>query len=400
MKKLYYIFLLFIPMGVSAQVTITSVQNGNASNPLTWDCLCFPSTDDNIVINHNVAMDVDWLVNNGGSITVNSGGSLLQNGTHALAIDGGGTELNVSGQFKMQNLSVTGGAAVQTTASGTIRIVEGIYVGNTASYTNAGSTLEVDSLLTEGLFQQNGILMAGDVLNTGDFTLAGEMTADSVGNTGAMTFTSGYTYCTAFGTSGTAVLSSGFIHTDGNMYNSGDFTTSSGTLLECLGSFYSGDTIMGTALLDMNGLLTVATDLYFSEDVQGSGDICVSGDSYNAAAVTGTLDICDATATLSGFDYNMGTVAGSITFCSPGCSVSVDEEIVAWNIAPNPSNDKIKLIGVVDVKQIQVIDLSGSTAAIIDNVNNTFDVSGLQSGAYFVILVGAKNTLPVRLIVN
>lgn len=392
--------MLCIPMSVSAQATITSVQNGNASNPLTWDCFCFPTTDDNIVINHNVAMDVDWLVNSGGSITVNNGGSLLQNGTHALAIDGAGSELNVSGQFKMQNMSVTGDAAVHTTATGTIRIVEGIYVGNTGTYINDGNTLEVDSLLTEGTFLQNGILMAGNLLNTGNFTMSGEMTADSLGNTGYMAFTSGYTYCNAFGTSGNASLTSGFIHTDGNMYNTGDLTTSSGTLLECLGSFYSGDTLMGTALLDMNGLLTVATDLYFSEDVQGSGDICVSGDSYNAAAVTGTLDICDPSATMNGFDVNFGTVAGTITFCSPGCSVSVDEEIISWNVAPNPANNTIKLIGVSGVEKIQVIDLSGSTAAVIENVNNTFDISELQSGAYFVMLVGAKNALPVRLIVN
>ena len=400
MKKLYYFILLCLPFTVSAQATITSTQNGNASSLFTWDCLCFPSTDDHIIINHNVNMDVDWLINSGGSITVNTSGSLIQSGTHSLAIDGANSELMVSGTFKMENVSVTNSASVETSASGTIRINKGLYVGNTGTYLNAGNTLDVDSILTEGTFQQNGLLMAGDVLNTGDFILAGGMIADSVGNTGDMTFTSGYTFATAFGTSGTANLSAGFIHTDGNMYNTGDFTTSSGTLLECAGSFYSGDTINGTALLNMNGLLTVAADLYFSEDVEGGGDICVNGDSYNAADVTGTLDICDGTATMNGFDLNIGTVAGTITFCTPGCSVGLKEEVINWNVIPNPASDYVKLIGIDNVQFVQVIDLSGSIAAEISVVNNRFDVSQLQSGAYFVIPVGAVYALPMRLIVE
>jgi len=392
--------LLCLPFTVSGQATINSVQNGNASNPFTWDCFCFPSADDHIIINHNVAMDVDWIVNNGGSITVNSGRSLIQNGAHVLAIDGANSTLNVAGEFKMENLSVTNDGSVETTTSGTIRINNGIYVGNTGSYLNAGNTLDVDSLLTEGTFQQNGLLMGGDILNTGNFVLSGEMMADSVGNTGNMTFTGGYTYATAFGSSGTATLSSGFIHTDGNMYSSGDFITSSGTLLECAGSFYSGDTILGTALLDMNGLLTVAQDLYFSEDVQGAGDVCVNGDSYNAADVLGTLDICDATATMSGFDFNIGTVAGTITFCSPGCSVGLKEEIINWNVVPNPTSDFVKLIGIENVETIQVIDLAGSKVAEIKVENNKFDVGHLHAGAYFIIPVGAVYALPMRLIIE
>lgn len=389
-----------VPFGAIAQQTITSTHDGNASSPLTWDCFCFPGTNDNIIINHQVGMDVDWLVNNSGSITVNSSGALIQNGTHSLAVLGSGSELNVSGNFKMENLSITDNASASTSASGTIRINNALYVGGTATYVNAGNTLDVDSLLTEGTFQQNGLLMAGDVLNTGDFILAGEMQADSLGNTGTMTFTSGYTFATAFGTSGTANLSGGFIHTSGNMYSSGDFTTSSGTELECLGSFYSGDTISGTALFNHNGLLTVAVDLYFSEDVQGTGDICVAGDSYNAADITGTLDICDATASMNGFDFNVGTVAGTVTFCSPGCTVGLSEEAINWNMAPNPAHDYLKVIGVDGVKLIQVIDLTGKTAAVLFSENNQFDISKLNSGAYFVIPEGAANALPMKLIIE
>lgn len=400
MKKLYILLLLITPFGSFAQQTIISTQNGNASNPLTWDCFCFPGTDDNIIINHQVGMDVDWLVNNSGSIAVNSAGSLIQNGTHSLAVIGVGSELIVAGNFKMENLSITEDASATTTLTGTIRVNSALYVGGTALFVNEGSTLDVDSLLTEGTFQQNGLLMAGDVLNTGNFTLNGEMEADSLGNTGTMTFASGYTFASVFGTSGTANLLSGFIQTSGDMYNSGDFTTSSGTELECLGTFYSGDTISGTALFDHNGLLTVAVDLYFSEDVQGTGNICVAGDSYNAAAISGTLDICDATATMNGFDFNIGTVAGTITFCNPGCTVGLSEETINWNLVPNPANSYIKLIGLDGAESIQIVDLMGKTASILYSETNEFDISTLKSGAYFVVPVDAVHALPMRLIVE
>lgn len=400
MKKLYYCIFALLPFASTGQQTITSAQNGNASNPFTWDCLCFPSTDDHVIINHNVSMDVDWMVNGGGSITVNASGSFIQNGTHSMAVLGAGSEVTVAGEFQMENISVTDNADMQSTSTGTIRIMKGLYVGNNGTYLNNGNTLELDSLLTEGQFTNNGLLMTGDLLNTGTYLNTGEVECDSLGNTGTMSQTAGYTFATAFGTSGTATFSSGFLSTSGNMYNSGDLSTTANASLECFGSFFSGDTIFGTASFDHDGLLEVHQDLYFTNDISGSGNICVSGESYNAANIVGALDICDPSAGPSGFDYNIGSIANTVTFCNPGCSVGLDEEVLSWSLAPNPATSTVKLLGEVQVNAVEVIDLAGKRIGELPVFGNTFSVDQLNAGVYFVLPKGVEKALPVRLIVE
>lgn len=400
MKKHYLILTAFL-IGSSAafsQQTITSVQNGNASSPLTWDCFCFPSTDDHVIINHHVAMDVDWLINGAGSITVNSSGSLIQNGTHALAIDGGGSELTVSGIFTMQNVSVTNGADVHTNASGTINVIEGMYVGNTCSYNNQGTTAQLDSLLTEGIFTNTGTLIVGNLLNTGTFTNNGGIMSDSLGNTGTFNIPDGYVYSNAFGTSATAVFTQGLYHTAGNFYNTGDLTTGTGFTIEVLGNFLSGDTIGGTATFAHDGLLSVAGDIYFADDVSGSGDICVNNNSYNAATITGTLDFCDATGGY--FDLDLGNIAGTVTYCSPGCSVGLTENFQSWSVYPNPAADQVKLLGIEGVEKMWVYGITGELVGELKVNYGSLDVSSLTSGTYFILPVTGLILSPIRLTVE
>jgi hypothetical protein len=114
MKKTLLIILLS-PVGyLFSQQTITSTQNGNASNPLTWDCLCFPTADDDVIINHDVIMDVNWLVNAGGSITVNSGASFVQSGSRSILFDQVNTALSIqsNGWFEMDNVSINNQATL------------------------------------------------------------------------------------------------------------------------------------------------------------------------------------------------------------------------------------------------------------------------------------------------
>ena len=402
MKK-HYSILTALLIGSSAafsQQTITSAHNGNASNPLTWDCFCFPSTDDHIIINHQVAMDVDWLVNGGGSITVNSSGSLIQNGTHVLGIDGGGSELTVSGVFTMQNVSVTNGADIHTNASGTINVIQAMYVGNTCAYNNQGTTAQVDSLLTEGTFTNTGTLIVGNLLNTGTFTNNGGILSDSLGNTGTFNISDNlaYVYSNAFGTSGTAGFSQGLYHTAGNFYNTGDLTTGTGFTIEVLGDFLSGDTLGGTATFAHDGLLSVAGDIYFADDVSGSGDICVNGDSYNAATIVGTLDFCDATG--GDFDLNIGTIAGTVTYCSPGCSVGLTENFQSWSVYPNPATSEVKLLGIDGVEQMLVYGVTGDLIGELKVNYGSMDVTSLTPGTYFMLPVTSLILSPIRVTVE
>ena len=116
MKNVALLFLV-IPLTSFGQITITSVQNGNASNPLTWDCTCFPTTDDDIIINHAVAMDVDWAITAAGSITVNNGASLMQAGVHSILVDGAGSQYANYGSSAFYDVAYTNGAGGTNTGN-------------------------------------------------------------------------------------------------------------------------------------------------------------------------------------------------------------------------------------------------------------------------------------------
>lgn len=254
--KLFLIVAICLSNILFGQQTITSTHNGLASNPLTWDCLCFPTTDDNIVVNHAVTMDIDWAITASGSIKVNAGGSLLQNGLHALLVDGAGSEYINLGNSAFNQIAFINGASAQN--DGHFSITEALYVGPGSSFDNAGLLDGIDSLMTEGTFSSTGTIYTGNLLNTGTMNSSGPIGADSVGNTGTYSFTAGYLFCNAFGNSGTYTMSgTGFIETAQSWYNSGDFNVGSNNEIISHADFFNGDTIDGTANLQNNGSIEV-----------------------------------------------------------------------------------------------------------------------------------------------
>lgn len=399
MKKHYLVLSALLTASMSfGQQTITSQQNGNASSPLTWDCFCFPGTDDHIVINHQVGMDVDWLVNNGGSITVNGGGSLNQVGSHSIAFQNSGSMLtvNANGTFTMENMSVTDDAAVIN--NGTIDIDGGVFVGTSSGYQNFGMTINVDSILVDGNFSNAGSFACGDFLLTGVGTSSGALYTDSLGITGQFSSTGGEVYTTDFGTTGTVTLNNMSFYTVNDFYNTGDLVTNATTTIHCGNSFFSGDTIGGDATFQHNGGLGVMNDFYNADDLSGSGTICVNNYSYNSAPITGTIDFCDATG--SDFDWNTGSIDPGVTYCNPGCTVQLDEEVLNWNVFPNPANDQFTVIGAAEANGVAIYALSGMKIADLQLVNGKCTVDGLSSGTYLVVLKGIENALPVRVVIE
>ncbi|MBI2279981.1 MAG: hypothetical protein HYU68_04750 [Bacteroidetes bacterium] len=80
MKKTYFITLLIaILLTFNANsTTYTSAANGNWMNFMTWSPFGVPIPGDIVIINHAVALDTSFAYSTG-SITVNVGGSLIQN---------------------------------------------------------------------------------------------------------------------------------------------------------------------------------------------------------------------------------------------------------------------------------------------------------------------------------
>lgn len=343
-------------------------------------------------------MDVDWAVTGGGSITINAAGSLMQVGDRALLVDGSGSQFINNGTTSFNNVAFTNSA--QGTNSGVFSIDQGLYFGVNTTYTNSGVLNGVDSLLTEGTYTNSGTTYSGNFLNTGTYTNSGVVTADSVGNTGIFNSTGGYMYFTAFGNSGTFSMSNtGFMDVSANWFNIGDFTLDAGISIYAHNDFYNGDTLGGTAFLHNYGMIEVSNDFYNGYTMDGSGKFCVANDSYNGGTINGTLDFCDNTGT--DFDLNLGTIAVTVTFCVPGCAVGMDEsELVLVRIAPNPSNGIITVESTQNLDKYSVYSVMGQRIETGELLNNTIDLSHLNSGTYLIRFEGETTSQLTRIIIQ
>lgn len=397
MKKLLFT-LSILPTVLYGQQTITSVQNGNASNPMVWDCACFPTTDDDIIINHTIAMDVDWAITAGGSITVNASGSLKQNGVHVLLVDGIGSQYLNYGASEFTDIAYTNGGSGVNTSN--FLVTRALYIGTGSSYNNSGNLGGMDSLMTEGTFTNSGPCFAGNILNTGTYTNTGHIAGDSVGNTGVFNSLGGYMYFVAFGNTGTfSMTNSGFMDVTENWYNAGDFTLGAGLQIYAHNHFYNGDTLMGSANLHNNGTIEVTNDFYNNFVMDGSGNFCVGGDSYNSGQVNGTLDFCDNTGT--NFDWNTGAIAGTVTFCQPGCYLNVEENLPEEVlIYPNPNSGTFYFEAGKKYDQCVVYNLSGEQIKQIQIEGNKIEIDNLEAGIYFIQLSGTIDSAMTRIVIQ
>lgn len=389
------LLVLSFPFALSAQQTITSTQNGAASNPLTWDCLCFPGTDDNVIINHTVTMDVNWAITASGSITVNASGALLQAGLKNLLVDGAGSEYINHGNSTFDQIAFINGGTLDN--DGHFSITQAAYVGTNSFLTNAGLLDGLDSLMTEGSFVNTGTVYTGNFLNTGYATTSGPIGADSLGNTGSFALTGGYIMCDAFGNSGIFDMSvTGFMEVQQNWFNIGVFGLGAGNEILAHADFYNGDSLGGIATLTNNGSIEIWNNFYNGYEVFGSGHFCVANETYNAGDMNGTYDFCDNTG--GAIDFNVGTVGAGITFCQPGCSVGLTEfGTVNVQVYPNPSEGIFSVNGVADHTEVAIYSLAGQLLAQTELLNNSFDVSQLPIGTYLLIFADSNNLKPVKI---
>lgn len=124
----------------------------------------------------------------------------------------------------------------------------------------------------------------------------------------------------------------------------------------------------GTFIMQPGGQLCVGQQLSTSDDFINNGSVattnwfngatvtgnggkfCIANYFINSDAISGTIDICDATPNTP-FDVNAGTISGSVTYCTVGpCSLCpVPNGITDFNygeslkIFPNPFSDQTQI---------------------------------------------------------
>lgn len=370
--------------GTMAQQNITSVNDGNAANPLTWDCTCIPTPDDNLTINHDVIMNVDWIVNAGGSITVSNGSSFIQDAQYRTVLfDGGGTMFTNYGTTELTNIGFSNGAEGHNYSS--LSIDTALWVGTGSMYMNHGLTQNVDSTYIQGMFMNEGTYSLGSFLNEGMINNTGYLEVDSLyNNLGTINSAAGSISANDFASNGTVnITGTSYMVIVNDLWNLGTLNLAAGRDIR-IGSDLLNASDGDTALIINDGLIEIGNDFSNIDTIRGAGLFCIANASSNTGDVLGNLDICDNTGT-SIFDFNSGNVDASVTNCNSNCNVGLAESTpVDISVYPNPVSTVLNISG-VDKGHVTIKDVMGKEV-YSSSVQSEIDVRNFRTGIYFITI--------------
>lgn len=385
MKSIYAVIFSLLALGSFAQ-TRTTIANGNATNPFTWDCTCVPTSGNDIVINHQLTLDVDFAYTSG-SVTVNASGALLGNSPNRILAVGGGAFHNY-GNVNIANMYQNGGTFMN---HATMTITNAFGVDLTAVTSNMGTFTVSDSLYinSSATFSNTGTLNAVVTASAGTLTTTGSFTGTDLWTTGTVNHNSG-----SFSIAN--IYNSGTLTTQAPMIVSNDFWNAENVDINhdliISHSLYNGDTTGGGATFNNDGLVSITQDFVNSKTVSGTGRFCIGQGTTNSGSINGTLDICDQTG--GSIDLNSGTVAGTVTFCATSCNVGVEETSSnEVHIVPNPFNDVFEIRSEQSMNyQLTVVNAIGQQVLSMNYNGNVIrlDASTLSSGMYFYRLVSNR----------
>lgn len=319
-------FLLLIALTplVAFSQTKTSVANGDFYNPLTWDCLCFPASGDDVVINHDISMNTG-IYYTSGTITINPSGSLTDNGQDRdIWVDGSGRLIN------------HGDVSVRYFATSQFTYIE-----------NSGNFIGIDSMLTRGVFNNIGSIQVYDYLN------------DHMSN----------------------FANYGSMDIQNNMNNQGNFDNWSTMDIgldfsNCNTQSLHGEfTNYGTVCIARNFLNCDG------DEMNGTGHYYIGDLSSNLGLFSGTFTFHTPTGSMT----IPGTISSGVTVTSGSCALELAaNNSIEFKLFPNPTRD-VLYISESSI-EYRIIDLNGQV--ILDGITsqNGTDVSSLESGMYIIQL--------------
>lgn len=392
-----------------SQATRTSVANGNWLSPATWDCVCIPMPGENIVVNHSITLDTSWYST--AAITVNSTGTLTEGSSLRQWAVTDGTFIN-NGYVNISRVSVTGGSF---TNNDSLRMNLAFYVSS--SFNNNGDIFDVDSFSNDGIFVNNASAIINctlysnldSIINNGTINAFAHTNLSKSYNNGILNFTD-YTNTATFvntttvslsnftnTATGTAVNKSAFNATN-DFLNIGKFTNDASGSVIVGSDFANADSSSAFAHFINDGFFQAGDNWLNIDSVSGSGTFCVNDSTANTGILSGSFDFCDLTppAQPPYIDWNPGTISPVITFCTKSCNSGFNgmAEFDGLSVFPNPCNNYFKIVNPVENTkyELKVYNLFGQAvlhSEITPEVSPSsrgIDVSGLQSGIYFIEL--------------
>lgn len=356
MKKALLLFLLLPFVSVSQN---TTTQSGNFYNPLIWDCLCLPANGDQLIINHDVTMNLD-IYYNAGSITINSGGSLVQDATERNFWADGTGSVDNAGTFEVHAVYISPGATILN--SGTMQNIDSVW--NQGTFTNTGSAALYDFWNDQsGVFTNAGNLVNADsIFNQGDFTNTMTATIYDMVNDQMATF-----------------ANYGDVLFTNNLNNQGYFENNLG--VEIANDFSNCNIQTMDAMLVNTGTFCVSNDMTNCADdtITGIGNFYIGGSSSNFGVFDGTQTFHTPSGTIG----VPGNIQPGVTITTGSCILTLEPVVDnVLSIYPNPTNNYINVSQ--NNVSYEVFDVAGRLMLSGMIEDNTIDFSTLNEGIYTV----------------
>lgn len=362
MKKALLLFLLLPFVGVSQN---TTTQSGNFYNPLIWDCLCLPANGDQLIINHDVVMNLDIYYNTG-SITINASGSLVEDATERnFWADGTGSITN-HGTFTTHAVYLSPGASLTNT--GTLGSIDSLW--NQGTVVNSGSANLFDFWNDQtGIFTNTGDLVNADsLLNQGNFANNGTATIYDFANDQMATFTNTVD-----------MLITNNMNNQGYTMNTGDIKINN--------DFSNCNTQTMDAMMINDGIFCVTNDFIncIDDTLTGSGNYYIGGSSSNFGVFAGTHTFHTPSGTIG----VPGTIEAGVTVTTGACDLSINPiDNNDLSIYPNPTSSFINITQ--NNVSFEVFDVMGRLILSGMVENNTIDFTTLNQGIYTVRIGNSK----------
>ncbi|MBL4651932.1 MAG: T9SS type A sorting domain-containing protein [Flavobacteriales bacterium] len=462
MKKLsLFASILLTACFVNAQ-TATSVQDGNFLSFSTWDCggiPCIPIPGiHNVVINHDVVLDTNFAIISG-TFDINSGASLIQDGTPRAFGMLGGTLTN-NGKMVIDTFGIVAGTLTnndsiwfdQFATFGTFNNNLGAFIycdsianfgsctnygiDSSLAFTNAGiyynySTINTYNFTNIGTLEQVYIVNVYNLWNTGTINNSSTINAVNYTNsnvhnnligfvglfTSQLNTTNLWNMATLTNqgliTATNMISSGGYFDNDSSVVITSNFYLEGGcdnsNYIDVGENFYNGDTLLSSTMsyLTNDGTLNVGTNFWNADTIDGSGHICVGQNSVNDGVLLGTISFCDATG--GAIDFNNGTVGSNVTYCDSsftcfgpppnGMAENVNQKDPSFY--PNPTTGNINF-DIQSNYQLEIFDIMGRKvlSQLLSVTSNSVSVEKLNSGVYLVRItsIDSKQVITQRLV--
>ncbi|MBK9285976.1 MAG: T9SS type A sorting domain-containing protein [Sphingobacteriaceae bacterium] len=378
MKKIYLLLIFIITRQYANSQVVSSVSNGNWTNPATWNCTCVPVDGASVTINHSVTLNTSMLFNTGG-ISINNSGSLIQDAARDILINGGYFYNNGTANFRFFNLASGTGSN-----SGSFSLTAS---SNSVAMINNGS-IYMDSMYVAGNFTNtpsgtingNRIAFVAPTINNGRITVSLSINNSTLTNNN---YHGGYAF-----TNDGLYLNNDSIVLTYSLWNKIKFNNNPGSLIRLTKNFHNY--VPGnTASFTNNGNVIILDSFYNTDTIKGSntGTFTVADSSSNSGRMIGTYKFCDQTPPGSApyIDYNSGFVGGGITWCTIN-GIQENKLTGSFYVYPNPSSGQVTVQGLKEEK-LTLVDVTGKTITII-NLNSinqySFEIHNLKPGIYFL----------------